>query len=560
MLVNLHVKNFAIIDEADVDFGNHLNIMTGETGAGKSILVGSITIALGARVSPEIIGKNGDYAMVEAVFQIENEGTLQRIRAMDIEPEDGQLVISRKITANRSVNKINGESVSVGVIRRVAALCIDIHGQHEHQSLLHPERHLEIVDEYGGEHICSLKAEVASVYKEYSQLKREIEQDDVSGEERARQLGFLQYERDEIESAALKPEEFQTLEEEYRRSMNAGVIVEALSGVHRECSETALPAVGSGIRKLQEIRNLDKTLDGFAEELLEIEGLLGDFNRGISAFMSDFTFDEKELRRLSDRLDCIHGLQAKYGDSYEEIMQHLSEVQDKIEKYADYEAFQEEQRRRLEHLENTLRNKSDALTECRMESAGKLEAQIAEALEDLNFAHVDFAIRIENKGGFSAGGQDEVEFMISTNPGEPRRSLGKIASGGELSRIMLAIKSVFADSDEIETLVFDEIDAGISGRTAQKVSEKMCLLGNRHQILCITHLPQIAAMADTHFVIEKAVGDGKSATRIRRLAREETERELARLTGGVEITDSVLASAKEMKEMADARKNYIIEP
>ncbi|MDY3909286.1 MAG: DNA repair protein RecN [Eubacterium sp.] len=559
MLVNLHVKNFAIIDEIDVDFGKHLNIMTGETGAGKSILVGSITIALGARVSPEMIGSNGEYAMVEVVFQIENEQTRKQIRDMDIELEDGQLVISRKITENRSINKINGESVPVSLIRKVAALCIDIHGQHEHQSLLDKQKHLEIVDEYGGEQIRQLKEKVAQTYREYSRLKKEMEQDDLSVEERARQTGFLEYEKNEIESAALKPDEMETIEEQYRRGANAGTIVESLADVYQGSSETALPAVSYAIRKLHEVQNLDPAIGNFAEELLEIEGLLGDFNREISAFMSDFSFDENELRELSARLDCIRNLQTKYGDTYEDIMQHLAEVQRKLEKYADYEAFQEKRKKEFDNLEKRLRKQSDELTGCRREISKTLEKQIAQALEELNFAHVDFAIRLEEKETFSSEGQDDVEFMIATNPGEPRRSLGKIASGGELSRIMLAIKSVFADSDQIETLIFDEIDVGISGRTAQKVSEKMCLLGNRHQILCITHLPQIAAMADVHFVIEKKVEHEKSTTRIRPLDRQETERELARILGGVEITDAVLASANEMKEMADARKNYIIE-
>lgn len=557
MLANLHVKNFAIIDEIDVDFGKHLNIMTGETGAGKSILVDSLNIALGARVSPEMIGKNGDYAMVEAVFQIENEETLQKICAMDIEPEDGQLVISRKITANRSINKINGESVPVSVIRKVAALCIDIHGQHEHQSLLDSEKHREIVDGYGGEEIRVLKEQVSETYREYSRMKSELKEDNLSAEERARQLGFLQYERDEIEAAALRPDEFETLEEQYRRGANAGTVVEALAGVYKGTCETALPAVSTAIRKLNEIRRMDPSIGGFEEQLLEIEGLLGDFNREVSTFMTDFTFDEQQLRELSARLDTLHNMQNKYGNTYEEIMAHLSQVQEKLEKYSDYEAFRKERVRKFEELSDRLRMQSDELTGRRREIAGRLEKQIAEALHDLNFAHVDFAISVEKREHFSADGQDDVEFMIATNPGEPRRSLGKIVSGGELSRIMLAIKSVFAESDSIETLIFDEIDVGISGRTAQKVSEKMCLLGNRHQVICITHLPQIAAMADVHFAIEKEVDGEKSTTRIRPLDRQEAECELARLLGGVEITDAVLASAGEMKEMADARKNYI---
>lgn len=558
MLVHLHVKNFALIDEIDVEFGNHLNIITGETGAGKSILVSSIGIALGARVSADIIGNNGEYAMIEAVFQIEQEEVLRKLHDMDIDMEDGVLIISRKITTGRSINKINGESVPVGIIRKAAGLCIDIHGQHEHQSLLNKEKHLEIVDAYGGDVVKQLKNEVSACYREYISLKKEMEQD-LPEQERKRQVDFLQFEREEIEAASLQSEEMQTIEDEYRRAMNAGTIVETMADVYRETGDAALPAISQGIRRLHEIQNLDGSIVGFSEELLEIEGLLGDFNRSVSAFMTDFSYDDNERKQLLARLDCIHGLQSKYGDTYEDIMQHLSEVKEKLEQYADYEEYQNRRREQFEKVEKKLRVKSDELTNCRKKLAGKLEKQISEALRDLNFAHVNFAVSLEDKGCFTAEGQDDAEFLIATNPGEDKQSLGKIASGGELSRIMLAIKSVFADSDQIETMIFDEIDVGISGRTAQKVSEKMCLLGSRHQILCITHLPQIAAMADKHFVIEKKVDRDKSCTGIRELKRGEMEEELARILGGVEITGAVLASAKEMKELADARKNYIIE-
>ena len=556
MLANLHVKNFAIIDEIDVDFGKHLNILTGETGAGKSILVGSISIVLGARVSPEMIGKNGNHAMVEAVFQIENEETLEKLRELDIEPEDGQIVISRKITENRSVNKINGESVSVSVIKKVAALCIDIHGQHEHQSLLNEEKHLEIVDEYAGENCAQLKERIAKVYQEYTKVKKEIEQDTMSAEEQARQLSFLEYEREEIESAALQPGEWEELEETYRRANNAGVIVETLSEVYRLTADNGANSVSHAIRRLSDISSLDSSVQNFSEELLQIEDLLNGFNRELSGFMADFSFDEKERMEMERRLDLIHNLQNKYGSSYEEIMSHLESVEEKLEKYADYEEFCRKRQETYDSLVKELKVMCDELSRQRKNTAKQLEAQISEALQDLNFAHVDFSIQISDKEQFTAEGKDRVEFMIATNPGEPRRSLGKVASGGELSRIMLAIKSVFAENDQIETLIFDEIDVGISGRTAQKVSEKMSVLGKHHQILCITHLAQIAAMADYHFIIEKEVNEDASKTQIRSLTENEMEEELARILGGVEITDAVRENAREMKAMASELKQY----
>lgn len=556
MLVNLHVKNFAIIDEIDVDFGSKLNILTGETGAGKSILIGSIGIALGARVSPEIIGKNGDYAMVEIVFQIDDEKTEEQLRELDVELEDGQVVISRRITENRSINKINGASVPVNVIRQVAALCIDIHGQHEHQSLLHKDKHLAIVDEYASEECYLLKQEIARLYREYNALKKEWEQDAVSDEERARQQGFLNYEKQEIEAAALRPGEIEEVEETYRRASHAGSIVESLGLVHQLTSETAGNAVSHALQNMQRIAGLDESITGFQEELLQIEGLLGDFNHEIADFMSDFSFDENELMEMERRLDCIHNLQSKYGNTYGDIMDHLQEVDDKLLKFADYEAYLEERRRKMDACEEALKDKCHLLSAERKKAAEALQVQIAAALADLNFAYVDFEIAVTQKDTFGSQGWDEVEFLIATNPGEPKRSLGKIASGGELSRIMLAIKSVFAETDRIGTLIFDEIDTGISGRTAQKVSEKLKLLSRSHQVICITHLAQIAAMSDTHFVIEKMVQKDRSETQIRKLDERESEQELARILGGVEITESVLNNAREMKKLASEHRSF----
>ncbi len=355
MLANLHVKNFAIIDEIDVEFGGHLNILTGETGAGKSILVGSISIALGARVSSEMIGKNGDHAMVEAVFHISDEETLARIRELDIEPEDGQLVISRKITENRSINKINGESVPVSLIRRVAALCIDIHGQHEHQSLLDPDRHREIVDEYGGAKCIQVREETARLYHQYKKKEKEMRQDAVSSEERARQLGFLEYEKEEIETADVKPGEIEETEERYFRMSHAGAIAEVLGEVHERSGETAAGAVSQALRRLQEIRSLDPVLDNFVEELMQIEGLLDDFNREVSDFMSDFQFDENDLEQTRRRLDLIHTLQSKYGETYEAIADHLRLVDEKLLQYADYETFLAQQKEEMESLGKELR-------------------------------------------------------------------------------------------------------------------------------------------------------------------------------------------------------------
>lgn len=560
MLANLHVKNFAIIDEIDVDFGKHLNILTGETGAGKSILVGSIGIALGARVSSEMIGKHGDYAMVELVFQIDDDETICALREMDIEPEDGQIVVSRKITGNRSINKINGESVSVSVIKKVSALCMDIHGQHEHQSLLHKEYHMDVVDKFAGEQAAVLKSKIGDAYDRYRKLLREMEQDGISAEERARELSFLEYEKKEIEEAKLVEGEEEELEEKVRKMSNASSIVSALAKVYEYTGDSTIGGCASGIsqalRQMSGVVELDEEIGSMQSELLDIENLLSDFNRGLSEYMDDFTFDEAELIQLEARLDLIRNCQAKYGKTYDDIMRHLGEITEKIEKFSDYEVYLEQCETKKSELESELSRLCGDLTEVRKKAAAELETSITAALEELNFEKARFQVKIEPCDAYTAKGKDDVEFLIATNPGADLYPLGKVASGGELSRVMLAIKTVFADVDSIETLIFDEIDVGISGRTAQKVSEQMSVLGKDHQIICITHLAQIAAMADTHFVIEKIVSGDETRTGIRPLSAEESEEELARILGGVEITDAVLANAREMKELANKQKQY----
>lgn len=559
MLANLHVKNFALIDEIDVDFGRHLNILTGETGAGKSIVVGSIGIALGARVSSEMIGKYGDHATVELVFQIEDEETLENLRHMDIEPEDGQIVISRKITGNRSVNKINGESVPVSLIRKVSALCIDIHGQHEHQSLLHKEYHMDVVDKFAGKDAARLKSQMAELYGEYRKLVSEMENDNTSAEERARELSFLEYEKKEIEEARLEPGEEERLAEEVRRLSNASAIIETLDRVYGYSGDSGsgcASQISQALRQMSSVSDLDEKLSGMENELIDIENLLSDFNRELSEYMQDFTFDEAELRQLESRLDQIRGCQSKYGKTYDDIMDHLAEISEKIDKLSDYEIYREDCEKRKSALEEEMDRVCKELTGVRKKAAGELEESITKALEELNFERAEFQVSVMPSGEYTARGRDDVEFLISTNPGAELYPLGKVASGGELSRIMLAIKTVFADVDRIETLIFDEIDVGISGRTAQKVSEKMSILGKKHQIICITHLAQIAAMADIHFVIEKRISGDETKTDICTLSEKESEEELARILGGVQITDAVLANAREMKELAKKQKQY----
>lgn len=550
------MKNFAIIDEVDVDFGNHLNILTGETGAGKSILIDSIGIALGQRVSSEIIGNHGDEAMVEVVFQIDDKETLEQIKELDISPDEGQIVISRKITEGRNINKINGESVSVSVIKKVAQKCIDIHGQHEHQSLLSKDRHRTILDEYAKKDCSFLLESIEKEYKLFCEKKKEVEENELSIEDRKRELDFLTYEKEEIENARLSKEDFDELKTRVKKAANASTIVVALRDVYSMISENATNTVSHSLKRLNEVGNLDENMNGYIEQLMDIENLLGDFNHDVSRYMDDFSFDESELYEMEKRLDLVHSLEAKYGDGYDAIMEHYEQTLDKLSRYSDFENYYNSLVSELSKIKESLMEKCLKLSECRKKAAKELKTKITEALLDLNFSYIDFDISLERKQEPSANGIDDIEFLISTNMGETIKPLKDVASGGELSRIMLAIKAVLADTDKIETLIFDEIDAGISGRTAQKVSEKMSVIGKNHQILCITHLPQIAAMADTHFVIEKMQNNGSTITNIRPLHTDEMEKELARLVGGVEVSKAAIDNAREMKSMADNLKTY----
>ena len=369
---------------------------------------------------------------------------------------------------------------------------------------------------------------------------------------------FLSWNMKEIEEAKLKEGEEEKLEDEVKKMSNASDIVESMGKVY-ECTgdsyQGCASQISQALRHLGDVADLDEGLLSLQEELQDIENLLSDFNRSVSNYMDDFVFDEAELRQKEERLDCIRSIQAKYGNTYEEVMKHYVEVIEKIDRYKDFENYHLQLETEKQQCEKSLEELCGKLTVLRKKAAVKLEKNITETLQELNFEHARFAVKLEELSEFTAKGKEDVEFLIATNPGADLNPLSKVASGGELSRIMLAIKTVFADVDQIESLIFDEIDVGISGRTAQKVSEKLKLLSKSHQILCITHLAQIAAMADTHFLIEKMVDENHSETVIRPLDKSQSEQELARILGGVEITESVLENAREMKALANQKSS-----
>ena len=555
MLQNLHVKNLALIDETEVEFGPGLNILSGETGAGKSIIIGSINLALGEKVQKEMLRDNGESALVELIFFVEDADTIEAIRALDIEMEDDTVILSRKITGGRAIGRINGEAVSASKMKAVASLLIDIHGQHEHQSLLSKKKHLEILDTFAKEALGDKKEKLAQCYQEYRKLKDELEHANLDGEERAREVSFLEYEVKEIEDAQLTVGEDEELEAVFRKYSNGKKIMDAVGAANAATSEddeSASERIGRALRELSSVSGYDERVKEMEEQLTEIDNLLSDFNHELASYLSDEEFDEETFYETEKRLDLINHLKSKYGNTIADILKYCEEKAERIAVLNDYDAYLAGLQKNVSEKEKQLEQLSREVSDIRKKESKKLTESIKNALLDLNFLDVQFTMEFAETD-YTANGIDDAQFLISTNPGEPVKPLGKVASGGELSRIMLAIKTVMA-SDKIGTLIFDEIDSGISGRTAQMVSEKMNALGRSHQIICITHLPQIAAMADSHFLIEKSVENQATVSKIHKLTDEESVEELARMLGGVEITDTVLENAREMKQMAYMKK------
>lgn len=554
MLLELHVRNLALIERADVEFGEGLNILTGETGSGKSIFMGSVNMALGGKVPRDMVRKGAEYAYIELIFSVDEEkGKI--LRQMGVTPdEDGILIISRKIMPSRSVSRINDETVTLGRLREITGLLLDIHGQHEHQSLLYRSKHLEILDCFAG--VEKMKKQLAEEYRRYCSLEEAAAGFRTDEETRRREADFLRFEVDEIEDAALKPGEEEELSRAYRRFMGSRKIVEALSAAYAAVTAVDVGEARKGVERAAEY---EEALEKLKDQLFDAEAILNDVAHEITSYLDNMVFDEEEFRRVESRLDLIHGLEAKYGSGTEAVLQALQEKKERLNELENYDGLKQKAEQELEESRKRLDLLCEKLSERRKQAASGLAEKIRRSLLDLNFLDVEFEISFRKLDKYTAHGFDEVEFLISTNPGESVKPLGMVASGGELSRIMLAIKTVLADTDDVPTLIFDEIDTGISGRTAQKVSEKLAVISGSRQVICITHLPQIAAMADYHFEMAKEPKEAKTVTTIRRLDGRQQIVELARLLGGAEITDAVLQNAGEMKKLAEQTKRQLRE-
>lgn len=557
MLQSLRVKNFALMEELEVTFGDGLNILTGETGAGKSILLGSIQTVLGAKTSKDVIRNGADYAYVEVVFEDCGEAVLEELRNREISVDDGSVIISRKVTAGgKSVSRINGETVNAATVKAVASLLLEIHGQQEHHTLLNRDKHLELLDRYAGETVAVQKKKVEEFWQTYRQLKVELAQAKEDATNKNRDCSYLEFALREITEAAYRQGEEEQLERDFEKLSHAKALASAVAGALSVTAEgnkdTAESLMNQAVKLLSKVGGYDAEAESLYGQAEEIMALISDFNRGAQQYLENLAGSEEEYSRVSERLDLLHRLKSKYGKTMEDVLAYGKECEEKLEKYDDYDAYLERLERDYTLAEERLAKACAELSEQRKMAAADLSRRIETALSELNFLAVQFELRLE-KTEFGPKGFDSAEFYIATNPGEEIKPLIKVASGGELSRIMLALKSVFADRDEIPTLIFDEIDTGISGRTAQMVSEKMADIARNRQILCITHLPQIASMADHHYLIEKCTDGVKTITQIEELNRDDSIEELARMLGGVSITDAVRENAREMKMLAKQR-------
>lgn len=557
MLIHLHIKNLALIEELEIDFEEGLNIMTGETGAGKSIIIGSIELALGGKIDRGFLREGTEESLAELVFSVSKEHEDQ-LKILDIPVEDGEVILSRRIRGSRSIHKINGETVTASKLKEAAGYLMDIHGQHEHQSLLLSKKQLELLDRFAEAQLKEPKKCLKNVYTSYVALKKELEEGALDKEERSREAAFLSFEISEIEEASLILGEDEVLEEAYKKLTHGRKIMDAVSEVQSLCGsevyESAGEAVGKAYRSLCSVSSYDDALKGLCEQLGTIDSLLNDFSKDLSDYIGNFDFSEERLYEIETRLNLINQLKMKHGKTIEKILEAKKQKEERLEMLQNYDLYLEKLEASVRKAEQETKALCEQISEIRKSAARELGEKIADHLAELNFPEVRFEIALNRLEAYSANGFDEAEYRIAVNVGESLKPLAKVASGGELSRVMLALKTVLADKDEVESIIFDEIDTGISGRTAQKVSEKMALIGRSRQVICITHLPQIASMADSHYLIEKGVEGQHTTTKIRKLSSLEEVTELARMLGGVEITEKVLENAREMKAQAAALK------
>ena len=562
MLQQLYIKNVALINEALIEFDKGLNILSGETGAGKSIVIGSLAFVLGARSTKDFIKKGEDYAMVEALLTLKSETIKNEIRELGVDiDEDSCVLISRTFNKNgRNTCKVNGRPATLGMIKEICEKLIDIHGQHEHQSLLNPSKHILLLDRFCENDLLEPKNNLANLIKEYKIVLKQIS--DLSmGKDREDLIDFFNYQINEIESAKLTENEEESLLEERTILAEAErlkkLYSESISLLYSSKDLSAFDKIGLALNNIQTIMSIDNNKKNIYDELQDIYAKLEEVIRDIKKYDDNLEYDENRLNEIESRLDLIQKLKRKYGSNIKEILHFKEDIRTKLDNLINSEEKILKLYDKKENIEKQIKLSCINISNIRKKHAKYLEENIEKHLFDLNMQNSKFKIDIKQKDTFNQNGFDKVEFLIRTNLGEDVKPLSKIASGGEMSRVMLSLKAVLSFVDTIDTFIFDEIDSGISGRTAQMVAEKMSLLSRNNQIICITHLPQIAAMGDQHFLINKLSDDKNTMTSIEKLKDEDIVNEIARMTGGATITDFTLASANEMLEQAKKIKNNL---
>jgi len=565
LLAELSIKNFAIIESLTVSFERGLTVLTGETGAGKSIIIDAIHLLAGARGSSEFVRYGEKRAELEALFLLDdnNHPVYQKCEEFGIDVSDGMIILRRDMSSTgKSICRINGKLVTIAVLREVGQLLVDIHGQHDNQELMNEENHLSLLDQYGGQEVKDALEAYLDVYRHYDSLKKKITQLSENEQEMAHRLDLLQFQLDEIEKAELQPKEDELLQEEKNQISNYEKIYDALqngyNSLHGE--QKGLDWIGLAMSQLENVGQINSTLKDLSETVSNAFYMLEDISYQLRNELESLEFDPGRLNYVEGRLNEINTLKRKYGQSVEEILTYSAKIEDEIDTIQNKDSHLTKLQKELHSITEDLSIEAKNLSMIRQKHAKLLVNEIHQELKELYMEKTSFDVNTKEKRNnvneikYTSTGAEEIEFYISTNPGEPLKPLNKTASGGELSRIMLAMKSIFSQHQGITSIIFDEVDTGVSGRVAQAIAEKIYRVSNGSQVLCITHLPQVAAMADTHLYIAKETKSGRTKTSVKPLVEDEKVKEIGRMIAGVEVTELSKEHAKELLLLASSSK------
>ncbi len=540
MITTLHIKNVGIIDDLSIDFNEGFNVLTGETGAGKTLIIGSLGILAGGRFSKEMIRKDENFSYIEAnIFLPDNPISI-----------DGNIIVSREIYSNgRNLCKVNGRLVTVNELKDIMSQIIDIHGQHDNQLILNPSEHINYIDNFIGKEIFDIKIKYEKIFKEHKAIELELKNNFGDDKEKERKLDLLNYQVKEIEDAKLKKDEEEQLEEQRKLMLNSEKIQESLNTIDVNLNENAVISISNAIRCLEKIEDFGEEYKQKLPELKNIYYDIQELARDVSCMKNEIYFNEDERNQIEERLDLINFLKRKYGNSIEEILSYKEKIEQEIFKIKNLDKHNEELKSKLKLLEKEMLQLSSEMSNLRKEYGEKLSELINKELTELEMKNARFNVKIEELNGFGVNGLDKVEFFIRTNVGEEFKPLTKIASGGEMSRIMLAIKTVLAKTDKVSIMIFDEIDTGISGKASKAVAEKLRVISETHQVICITHSASVAAKGQYNYYISKNVVNNKTCTNIKQLSEEETIEEIARMSTG-EVTEVAKDYARELRKVS----------